>query len=208
MRDSSKSADPQSDEHSNMSEDVASGGSRDRRPAADKSDDVLSLYKEHAAPLVAGMRKMFGPGPPDPEDVAQQAFQKLLERGDLESISNVRAFIWRTARNIIIDDRRSRDTRDKYDFEVEQIFFPLKDDVLTPEHVLVAKEQLEAVKTVLRNMPERRRRALILHRVEGLSIVEVGRRLGIARPSASAHVARAMADLSTIFIDREDGLST
>ncbi|MEM7741719.1 MAG: sigma-70 family RNA polymerase sigma factor [Pseudomonadota bacterium] len=204
MRESSKDPKPDRAGSSGTLNMSAGPPRRDGDAAIHKNSDVSRLYEQHAAPLIAGIRKMFGHGPPDPEDVAQQAFQKLLERGDLSSITNVRAFVWRTARNIVIDDRRARDTRDKYDFEVEQIFFPLKDDVLTPEHVLVAKEQLEAVKDVLRKMPERRRRALILHRIEGLSIVEVGQRLGIARPSASAHIARAMTDLSTIFIDSED----
>lgn len=44
--------------------------------------DIDALYRAHAGDLVAWLRKMFGDGPPEPEDMAQQAFLKLMERPD------------------------------------------------------------------------------------------------------------------------------
>jgi RNA polymerase sigma-70 factor (ECF subfamily) len=54
---------------------------------------------------------------------------------------------------------------------------------------------MDIVQSVLRAMPEQRRRAFILTRVEGLSHGDAARRLGISRPAVSKHVARAMDDL-------------
>ena len=168
--------------------------------AAAPPESVTELYRDYADQLTATLRKNFGSGPPDPNDVTQQAFQKLIERGDLDTITNLKAFVWRIARNLILEFRRTSSVRSKYDYEIEHIYFPLKNDDSTPENIIVAREQLKAINGVLAEMPEKRRRALVLHRIEGLSIAEVGRRLGVSRSTAAQHVARAIADLDLFFL--------
>ncbi|MEM7077581.1 MAG: sigma factor, partial [Pseudomonadota bacterium] len=97
-------------------------------------DDPLTVaYKDYAKELADGIRSAFGSGPPDPEDVAQEAFHKLYERGDIDSIRNLRAFLWRTARNIVLVAKRKVDVRNKYDFEVEHLFFSPGGDNSSPE---------------------------------------------------------------------------
>lgn len=179
---------------------------RSEKPAAmsstpQASTTVEALYQDYAEQLAASLRKIYGNGPPDPDDVSHQAFEKLIERGDLASITNLRAFVWRIARNLVLSAKRSQDARSRYDFEIERIYFPLKDDESTPERIIVIREQLKAISEVLRNMPDKRRRAVILHRVDGLSVAEVGRRLGITRQSAAKHLARGIADLNVVFLD-------
>lgn len=176
-----------------------------RQAARPKAPTRLELlYQDYAGQLSASLRKMYGDGPPDPEDVSQQAFQKLMERGDLGSIANLRAFLWRTARNIVLGHRRSQNVRSRYDFEVEQIYFPLKDDETTPERIIEVRDQLKAINEVLRHMPAKRRRVVILHRVEGLSLAEIGRKLGISRQVAAKHLAKGTADLNVMIMNDEE----
>lgn len=59
------------------------------------------LYREHAPRIVNGLRQAYGSGPPDPEDITQLVFQRVLERRDLSDIQNIRGFLWRTARNLL-----------------------------------------------------------------------------------------------------------
>ncbi|MEM6554528.1 MAG: sigma-70 family RNA polymerase sigma factor [Pseudomonadota bacterium] len=164
--------------------------------------EIKDLFETYRVPLTGTLRRLYGDGPPDPDDVAQQAFQNLIERGDFDTILNLKAFVWRTAKNIIFAAKRSRAVRSKYDYEVEQFYFPLKTDVSTPESIIQAKEQLEAVNECLSKMPLKRRRAFMLHRVEGLSIAETGRRLGIGRTTAAQHISRAVADLDLFLFER------
>ena len=164
------------------------------------SDDIETLYRDYSGTLTSAIRSRYGNGPPDPEDVVQEAFQRVIARGDWSSISNLKAFIWRTARNLIFKETQRKEIRARHDFEIEQIFFPIKGDDSNPERIISAKEQLKSINEVLRNMPEKRRRALILHRVEGLSVAEVGRRLGICRTAAAKHVSRGAAEINALFI--------
>ena len=180
--------------------DATAGDASSGQPAP----NIASLYEDYAAQLSATLRKMYGDGPPDPDDVAQAAFEKVLERGDMGSIRNLKAFLWSTARNLLRKEIRSKDVRDRYAFDVEHIFFATKGDDRTPERVIEAKQQLRAINDLLRHMPERRRQALILHRIDGLSVAEVGRRMGIGRTAAAKHVARALEDIDAMLADQAE----
>ena len=153
------------------------------------------LYRDHWVALVGSLRRTFGDGPPDPDDIAQQAFQKLIERDRLSDIRSIKGILWRTARNLMINAKRSRSTRTRYDFEIEHLYFPSRGVNSTPEAVLSANEELQAINEVLRAMPEKRRRAFILHRVEGLSVSEVARRLRLSRSPTDRHIRRAAEDI-------------
>lgn len=194
-------------ENSRPTNDRASKRSDGRRRMAGLDGEhhsVEALYQSYAPKLAATLRKMYGDGPPGPDDVAQAAFFKVIERGDIHSIKNLRAFLWSTARNILRKEIRSHSVRDRYVLDVERIFFAPTGDVQSPERVIEAKQQLSAINTALRAMPRRRRHAFILNRIDGMSVAAVARELGVSRTAAAKHIARAMADLDAcLAIDAE-----
>lgn len=153
--------------------------------------DVVELYRDHSRELVASLRKAFGSAPADAEDVAQQAFQKLIERGDRSDIRDLKAFLWRTARNTFLKALGRDGVRSRHDFEIEHLFFATRGDDASPERSVQVAEELKAINEVLRQMPEKRRHAFLLHKVDGLSVAAVARRLGISRTPAQKHINRA-----------------
>ena len=167
-------------------------------------EKISHLYQEYYMPLVATLRKMYGNGPPDPEDVANEAFERIVTRGDVGSIDNLKAFLWRIAKNVVLKARRDNASRSRRDFEVENIFFPEKSYESTPERIIEARGQLRAINLLLCTMPEMRRHAFILHRIQGLSITDTARRLGMSRPGAAKHIARAAAQINELFASDED----
>ncbi|MEM8985133.1 MAG: sigma-70 family RNA polymerase sigma factor [Pseudomonadota bacterium] len=167
------------------------------REAASDRQVLATLYREHGDQLTAYLRKAFGDGPPDPADVTQEAFRKLLEQNSLSRIENIRAFLWRTARNLVLNQKRNIATRSSFDYEIEHLFFAIEGPASTPERVLEMKEQLTIIAEALKNMPERRRKAFLWNRVEGLNLTAVGKRLGITRRAVARHVAQAAYDLET-----------
>ncbi|MEM1019663.1 MAG: sigma-70 family RNA polymerase sigma factor [Pseudomonadota bacterium] len=150
-----------------------------------------TLYRQFAARLTLNLRRAFGDGPPDPEDMTQLAFQKLMERGDHEEICDLESFLWRTARNSTLNELRAAGTRTKYDFELEQLFFGPGRDETTPERVYSMRQQLAQVDAVLRGMPTRTRRCFLLHKVDGLSITKVAEVMGLSKTSVHRHVVKA-----------------
>ena len=168
---------------------------RDEKPRSDgppgDGGRLKALYESYAACLTSGLRRAFGNGPPDPEDMTQLAFQKLMERKDAYDIRDIKGYLWRTARNLTLKELRSADVRSKYDFEIEQLFFATKWDGTTPEGVLNTKEQFQAIDEVLRAMPVRRRRCFLLHKVDGLPVSRVSEAMGLPKSTVHREIVKA-----------------
>ena len=162
---------------------------------------LADLYRDHGEKLTAYLRKAFGDGPPDPDDIAHEAFRRLLERGSLSGVNNLHAFLWRTARNLILNQKRNIATRSRFDYEVEHLYFAMQGPAFTPERVLEVKEQLTIIAEVLKKMPARRRKAFLWNRVDGLNLTAIGKRLGITRRAVARHVIQAAYDLETALHD-------
>ena len=156
---------------------------------------LVGLYREHWRELCRYLAATFGPGPPEPEDVAQLAFARVAAHRNFDAIENPKAFLWRTAHNIAVSEKRSQSVRRRRADEVQQTSLAAEGDDFTPERVLVAKEQIAAISAVLNAMPAKRRRMLVLNRIEGLSFAEIARRTGLSQTAVKKHVARAMIDL-------------
>jgi len=160
-------------------------------------DSFKKLYRASFDSLVLYLKTQFRSCPQQAEDIAQNAFEKIATRKNPGPIGNIKAFLWRTAHNIAISDIRSKRLATKYHAETKNLYGQEEEYPLTPERILEGKEQIGLAVQTLRQMPEQRRRAFILTRIEGLSHTKASEKLGISRPAVSKHVARATSDLYT-----------
>ena len=161
----------------------------------DSNGTLASLHRDHWGDLCRYLMATFGQGPPEPEDIAQRAFARVAAHGDFRSIRNPKAFLWRIAQNIAVSEKRSQAVRRRQPQDIGGGSLPSPGDAVTPERVLVAKEQMAAIVATLDAMPAKRRRMLVLNRIEGLSFAEIARRTGLSQTAVKKHVARAMIDL-------------
>lgn len=157
------------------------------------SATLRSLYDRFHSKLVAFLHDEFGPGPPHPDDIAHQAFSKLLERDDLEEIRDLEAFVWVVAANMTRTELRALRVRNAYAEDQKHIFWGGQCDEFDPERVLSAREELEIISRTLRTMPERRRKVFMACRFEGMNPAEAGRSVGISRNAAVRHISIATA---------------
>jgi RNA polymerase sigma-70 factor (ECF subfamily) len=179
-----------------------SAGSIENRVAATEVPEsesgatpVATLYARHRSELIAYVRRRFGAGPPDPEDIAQQAFANYAALGSRDAVANPRAFLFRTAHNIVLNDRkRARIGGRFFDSNPNPKEVCEARDDFNPEVVLTGRERYSVIETVIRAMPLKRRQCLLLNRIEGLSYVDIGRRLGLSESSVRKQVALAIRD--------------
>ena len=156
------------------------------------------MYERYFSRLVEGLRANYGAGPPDPEEVAQQAFTRLSTRDGLDDIEDLESFVWIASRNIIMSEKRAQQTRTKNQQDVEQRFFGERSECLDPQRVLIGEQQIALIAEALERMPERRRTVFDLHRIQGLSLKEAGARCGIGQSAAHRHIALAIADIAAV----------
>ena len=164
-------------------------------------EKLANLYTDFAPLLANSLRKAYGNGPPDPEDAAQQAFERVLERSDLTAIRDLKAFLWGTAKNFMLSGNRKNYTAAKYQLDVEASYFSHQSYGIDPQRVIKAREHVSLINAVLEKMPARRRRAFYLRRVEGLAVKEIADRLGISSSAVSKHIAAASAELDIQLAD-------
>jgi RNA polymerase sigma-70 factor (ECF subfamily) len=158
---------------------------------------LIAIYREHSAALCRFLRRKYGPGPPEPEDVMHEAFSRLaaLPSEAVTNIEHPKAFLYRTAENLLNTERRKRAVRSAHAAELN--FLEQTRSECTPERVLLARDQLDIAEAILRKMPEKRRRCFLMHRFDDLSFAEIGRRLGMTPNGAKGHVERAMTEIVT-----------
>jgi RNA polymerase sigma factor (sigma-70 family) len=165
-----------------------------------RSDGMDVLYAHHWGELCHYIKKQFGAGPPDPEDVAQEAFMRLAAVDDRDAIDNPRAYLFRTAHNVFVDERRRLVLRRASPSDTEAQ--PVTDD-RTPERVLVGQERLEILARSLRAMPAARRRSFLLNRLQGLSCAAIARMTGYSESAVKKHIGVALAELEAALTQAE-----
>lgn len=68
------------------------------------------FYRQHIHALCRHLRVKYGPGPPEPEDIAQEIFSHLaaLPRVRLQTMENPKGFLYRAAENALVSPNAAR----------------------------------------------------------------------------------------------------
>lgn len=129
------------------------------------------------------------------EDLVQQVFERLVQRGDLASIEKIRGYVYRVAENVLADHMRAAAVRHgrAHDLFDEAIHAGID---FSPEYILTKRERLARVMAVLQALPERTRIIFVLRRVEGWRYQEIAKHCDISVSAVEKHVARAVAELA------------
>jgi RNA polymerase sigma-70 factor (ECF subfamily) len=154
---------------------------------------LADLYGHYRAELLALVRRIIGRGPPEAEDIVQQAFLNSATRA-AGAWANPRAYLHRTAHNLAINGSKRERVRRKYvtaDADPKEIQEERAD--WDPEIVVQDRERYALVKAAIRALPARRRLYLLMNRVEGLSYAEIGRRMNLSESVIRKQVALAVA---------------
>jgi RNA polymerase sigma-70 factor (ECF subfamily) len=128
------------------------------------------------------------------EDVSQETFIRLWESRERLSGGSLRAFLFRLARNLVIDELRKRAVRARF----TEAKVGVAAGAASPAAVFEANEAHAAIERALNSLPARRREAFVLAYLHDLSYREVAETLGVSHATVKNHVAAALADLRSL----------
>jgi len=167
------------------SESAGSGGAA----AESHSDHMARLFREHNEALVRFLRKRLG-SEQEAKEVAQEAYVRLLSLQSPHVVSFLGAFLYKTAANLAIDRLRSRarQTGRTQDALIRREFH----EVPTPDRELAGREDLARLGALIRELPPKCQRALLLLRIYGLEYAEVAAQMGISERMVRIYVMRAL----------------
>ena len=160
---------------------------------AERRSTLEILYQRYRHELCQYLRANYGEGPPEPEDVVQAAFAKFAEHPTSHTIENPRAFLYRVARNILIDQHRRDVTRNKFTTQEKSLAPAQISAASEPENVLINEQACSVLETALRQLDQRQRDFLLLHHLHNLSYTEIARRAGMSRNGVKAIIKQAFA---------------
>lgn len=129
--------------------------------------------------------------PSDVEDVIQEAYCRLWSTTNPEQITNPRAYFFRVARNVVIDEmRKARVVRIETVAEIDELK-AVSDDA-TPENVVSARAELRRVRQLIDGLSPRCRQIFEMRKIEGLSQKEIATKLGVSENIVENEASRGL----------------
>lgn len=132
------------------------------------------------------------------EDLIQELYLKVRERPSQE-VTYAAAYFYRLGVNLMIDRCRSAQRarmREKSYFQIQGGADPQTDDAPSPERVTESRLRLEAMISVIDQLPSQCRTVFRMHRIEGLSHGEIAKALGISKSTVEKHMIAALKRLA------------
>jgi RNA polymerase sigma-70 factor (ECF subfamily) len=123
-------------------------------------------------------------------DLVQEAFARMLRSGAFERVENPRAYLTRTAHNLLIE--RARTWHRKH-----CMLYPLdeaRDAAVLPEQELglEAAPLRKALRKAILGIPRRTRRIFLMSRLRHQTYRQIAEELGLSPKTVEHHVARAL----------------
>jgi RNA polymerase sigma-70 factor, ECF subfamily len=147
-----------------------------------------AIVQRYEAPLTAYARQVLGGRHHDAEEVVQDAFVRALRslRANDAEIA-LRPWLHAIVRNRCLDQlRKPNRTTDLDPHEAV-----IADNGPGPVSMIAHRQKLDDVVAGLESLPERQRRALVMHELEDHSHSSIGRALGVSAGASKALVCRA-----------------
>lgn len=165
-------------------------------PSPPQHQALTSYYREYKSELCNYACNRYGLSTQEAEDVVQLTFERVTGIVNSEEIRNVRAFLYKSVANASVDLLRRRSVRENY-IKVADTNPDNELDDSGPESAAQSQQFLDIIKSALWAMPGKRRRLLLLNRVDGLSYAEIARRENLSETVVRKHVAKALANCQT-----------
>jgi RNA polymerase sigma-70 factor, ECF subfamily len=160
--------------------------------AARRRELIAALFTRHRRSLLWYLTRLIA-NPADAEEIAQEAFVRLLGVPHLETdLSRARNYLFATATNLARDNYRRRTARS------QSAHIGLEDLQLTaddphPDRLIDAERGRRVVDSALRALQPRPRQAFLLYVQEELTYERIALRLGVSKKTVERDITLAMA---------------
>ncbi|WP_225562798.1 RNA polymerase sigma factor [Rhodanobacter sp. DHG33] len=163
---------------------------------------VAELFREHNRALVAFLQCRLG-SLADAQELAQEAWLRMLALEHPEQIDSPRAFLFRIAGNLAVDRLRMRKLREAP--SIDEVPEPAHELHLAPvpERHAAAFAQWRELQSALRELPAKTSRAFVLYAIEGRDFEAIAHTMKLSARMVRYHVTRALAHCRARVEERE-----
>lgn len=157
-------------------------------------DERLAFIGTHILPHEAGLRQWLsraGLSASERDDLVQEVYYRLLRQTSFAHITEPRAYLYRMARNLILEQvRKNRVVSITTVQNIDEL--GRADLSPSPEAAVSARRELSRVMAFIEGLPDRCRAVFELRKVHGLSQAETAARLGVTENIVEKETARGL----------------
>lgn len=169
-----------------------------RRKHSNRQQLIERLFNEHGDALCLFFRGRLVPAD-EIEDMVQELFSRLIGVSGLESKMSAstgsnRAFLLTMANNMLVDIQRRQAVRRDYHMQQQNVEAN-KVNEITPEVIVAAHRDLDAVKSVIMGLRPTWRKAFVLNRFKMMSYREIAEHMDVTVKQVESYIAQAMSRL-------------
>jgi RNA polymerase sigma factor (sigma-70 family) len=159
---------------------------------ARRTEFIAALYRRHRRSLLWYLTRLI-PNRADAEEIAQEAFVRLLGAPHLEAnASRARNYLFATATNLARDNYRRRSARAE-GAHVALDDLQLEADEPLPDRAIDAERGCHIVDSALRDFQSRPRQAFLMYVQEELTYERIALKLGVSKKTIERDVALTIA---------------
>jgi RNA polymerase sigma factor (sigma-70 family) len=154
---------------------------------------MAALEKSHGRKLRRFLSARMRNAADDVPDLMQEIFLRLLRLKDHEAIRNPQAYLYTIASHVLYQHALQRTNRAEALDPLELASELESNTAADPADELDIRQRIEHVCRGLEAVSPRACATLLMYRCEGLTLQEIGERLGVSKPMARKYLLRAMA---------------
>jgi len=122
------------------------------------------------------------------KDLTQETYIKVLEKENYQNLENKKAYLYKIAKNLVIDRVRKNKKFVEIEYEEGNFCIPKKDEV---EEILAKKDEYTQLMLCIKSLPKRNKEAFILNIIQGYTRQEVAMKMNISVNAVEKNIARA-----------------
>lgn len=167
-------------------------------------DSLINRYRQ---PLLSWLIGMTG-NHADAEDLFQDVWVRILRHAERFTDVSFRAWMWKIARNALIDFRRKKRPSVSLDSVKDEDSVPLVDQLesngITPSRSIEFDEKTRKIMEAVGNLPAVQREVFLMRTQGELSFAEIAKQLEIPLNTALGRMHDAMKKLKRILREEEE----
>ncbi len=156
------------------------------------SADLEELFHSYHHSLVSYLRRLMKCSH-FAEEIAQDTYLRLRAKGPTTStINHPRAYLFRTAHNLAMDQLAKQSTEWKHRSSSE-ISVDIPSATPQPDTITESRERLQRMANALNELPESCRQAFVLNKIHQMTHAEIAQKLNVSQSMVEKHLMRALA---------------
>ncbi|MDO6507712.1 sigma-70 family RNA polymerase sigma factor [Colwellia sp. 4_MG-2023] len=162
-----------------------------------KTQTIDTLFRDHWLDVCRLLHKCYGSGPPEPEDVAQEAFSRFAQMNNPQQIHDPKAYIIKIAINITLKSighlcKAREFITEQLQIDEDQV------DTFCPERILQSEQRIHVIQKATEQLTDKQRDILMRARIKGQTYAQIAADTGWSLADICRQLNTAMSVLEAI----------